>query len=335
MTKSEQILPMLKIGIIVFDGVQILDVAGPLQALTTANEELAKPRYAVQLLSRAGGNVRTASGVSLSTQRLNKAVKLDTLIVPGGPGVYEARQSATLVAAVRNLARRARRQCGVCTGAFLLAETGLLDGRRVVTHWRACRRLAEEYPALKVEEDPIYLRDGSYWTTAGVTAGIDMVLALIEADNGTEVALKVARRLVVYMKRPGDQRQFSEPLILQSTEGAKTYSKLLDAIANRPAARWHIEDMAAVAGQSVRTFHRQFRRATGATPAEVVERIRCERAQVLLQSTGLSIARVGGKAGFDSESSMRRALKRLYGFTPVQLRQVGARKGSAFQKRRQ
>lgn len=325
MTKSRRILPTLKTGIIVYDGVHILDLAGPLQALTTASDELGKLRYDVEVVSLPGGDIRTGSGVALSTRRLNRRTQYDTIIIPGGPGIYAARQSKALVDAVRHLAQNARRQCTVCTGAFLLAETGLLDGRQVVTHWRSCRQLAADYPQLMVEEDPIHLQDGSYWTSAGVTAGIDLTLALIEADNGREIALKVARRLVVYMKRPGGQRQFSEPLVLQSTEGAKTYAGLLDEIAARPAARWRIEDMASVAGQSVRTFHRQFRRATRSTPAEAVERIRCERAQVLLQTTDLPIARVGSKAGFDSESSMRRALKRLYGFTPAQLRQVGLR----------
>jgi transcriptional regulator GlxA family with amidase domain len=322
MTKLRQLLPSRSVVILAFDGAQILDIAGPLQAFTSANEE-AGVRYLVDVCSLAGGPVMTASGLPLLTKRLPHSSRIDTLIVPGGPGVHPARQSPKVVDSLRRVAGRARRQCAVCTGAFLMAEAGLLDGRPVVTHWRSCARLAREYPALHVDEDAIYIRDGNVWTTAGVTAGIDLALALIEEDHGPGVALRVARRLVVYLRRPGGQRQFSEPLALQSgAEGA--YTELLEAIAAKPAQNWQVEDMAAAARQSLRTFFRRFQSATGSTPADAVERIRCEQAKTLLQTTDLPIASVARRVGFRTESSLRRAMKRLFGMAPTELRRAGA-----------
>lgn len=321
MTKIERLLPTFPVAIMAFDGVQLLDVAGPLQAFTAANEEGAGRRYAVHVLSLAGGPIATSSGLPVLTKPLKRGARFDTIIVPGGPGVHEALRSRQMVDALRRLAGRARRQCAVCTGAFLMAEAGLLDGRRVVTHWRSCARLARDYPALRVEDDPIYIRDGTVWTTAGVTAGIDMALALIEQDNGPGVALRVAQRLVVYLKRPGGQRQFSEILALQSG-GAGAFAALLQSIAEKPARVWRVEDMAHAAKQSVRTFFRRFQSATGSTPADAVERIRCEQAKALLQTTDLSIAAITRRAGFRTESRMRRAMQRTFGMAPTGLRRA-------------
>lgn len=314
-------MPFRRVAILAFDGVQILDVAGPLQALTTAGEEAGPRRYVAEVYSLAGGSIVTASGLPILTKPLRRAGGIDTLIIPGGPGVYEARKSRKLIAAIRKIAKASRRQCAVCTGAFLLAEAGLLDGRRVVTHWRSCARLAREYPALRIEEDPIFIRDGSVWTSAGVTAGIDMTLALIEEDNGTQAALRVARRLVVYLRRPGGQRQFSEPLSLQIA-GGESYSLLLQSIAERPDLPWQAEDMAAAVKQSLRTFFRRFHAATGATPAEAVERIRCEQAKAMLQTTGLPLAAIAHRTGFEAEGRMRRAMNRMFGMPPAQLRKT-------------
>jgi transcriptional regulator GlxA family with amidase domain len=319
MTKTGHFVPTRAVGLVVFDGVQILDIAGPVQALATANECNGKVRYETHLVSLGGGLITTASGIPLLTRRLNTSTVYDTVMVPGGPGVFEARRSRKLVDALKRLTGRSRRQCAICTGAFLLAETGRLDGRRVATHWRSCARLADEYPALRVEEDPIYVQDGTVWTTAGVTAGIDLALALIEEDNDATVAIRVARRLVVYFRRPGGQRQFSEPLALQGGGGG-AYAALLEAIAQKPARRWNAEDMAAEAGQSLRTFFRRFIAATGCTPARAVERIRCEQAKTLLQSTDLSVGAVARRVGMRSEGNARRALKRVYRLSPLALR---------------
>lgn len=320
MTKSGRFTPRRRtVAILAFDGVQMLDIAGPLQALTTANEEGAEPRYEVDVVSRRGGPVATASGPALLTTRLSGRRRVDTLLIPGGPGVHPARASHALVKTVRRLAARAQRVGAICTGAFLAAEAGLLDGRRVATHWRSCARLAREYPALRVEEDPIFIRDGHIWTTAGVTSGIDMTLALIEEDHDVGMAQRVARRLVVYLRRPGGQRQFSEPLALQA-DGNGAYQSLLQAIADRPARPWRVEDMAAEARQGVRPFFRRFHAATGSTPAEAVERIRCERARVFLETTDLTIAGTARRAGFSTEDRMRRAFRRYFGRAPADLR---------------
>lgn len=322
MTDSRQFLPIRRVAILAFKGVQILDIAGPLQALTTANEETGRTRYSVELLSETGGPVTTASGVPVFTKPVRSASRVHTLIVPGGPGVHAARRSRRLIEAIRRLSKHAERRCTVCTGAFLMAETGLLDGRRVATHWRSCARLAREYPRLNVEEDPIYIRDGKSWTSAGVTAGIDMTLAMIEEDNGPGVALRVARRLVVYLRRPGGQRQFSEPLALQSGGGG-AYASLLQLIAQKPSLEWKVEDMADAAGQSVRTFYRRFQEATGSTPAEAVERIRCEQARTLLQTSDLPTAAIARRTGLRTDSTLRRATKRLFGLAPAELRKAG------------
>jgi transcriptional regulator GlxA family with amidase domain len=224
------------------------------------------------------------------------------------------------MAALRRLCAHARRICAVCTGAFALAEIGLLDGRRVVTHWRSCARLAREFPPVRVDPEPLFVQDGNIWTTAGVTAGIDLSLALIDRDHDAALATRVARRLVVYMKRPGGQRQYSEALELQQAASAP-YDILLQKIASRPADTWRVETLAASAGQSTRTFHRKFVTAAGVTPAEAVEKVRCDLARTLLQTTHLKVAQIANKTGFGSESALRRSLKRQYGVGARDLRE--------------
>ncbi len=324
MSKSERKLPKRPAGrpvvIVAYEGVQILDIAGPAQALTTANEEGVATPYKVAVVALVPGPVRTASGIPVVAQPLPRGGTIDTLIIPGGPGVHRLRADARAMTALLRLCRRARRVCAICTGAFILAEIGMLAGRRAVTHWRACARLAQEFPGIAVDPEPLFIRDGRVWTSAGVTAGIDLTLALIEEDHDASLAARVARRLVVYMRRPGGQRQYSEPLQLQST-AATPYDALLQRIAGRPSAAWTTERMAAEAGQSARTFHRRFSASTGTTPAEAVERIRCELARSLLQTTPMKLAQISGKTGFGSESVLRRALKRQFGVSARDLRE--------------
>jgi transcriptional regulator GlxA family with amidase domain len=320
MSKSGRKLPKRRAVIFVYDGVQVLDVAGTAQALTTANEEGAAPQYDVRICALAAGNVKTASDFAISAGPLPRSGIIDTLFIPGGPGVHRLRLSTDTIAAIRGLCGRARRICAICTGAFMLAETGLLDHRVAVTHWRSCARFVREFPNIVVDPEPLFLRDGHIWTTAGVTAGIDLTLSLIEDDHGAALALRVARRLVVYMKRPGGQRQYSEPMALQETT-AEPYRELLQSIANRPTASWTVDDMAAIAGQTPRSFHRKFAAASGTTPAEAVEKIRCELARSLLQTTPLKLAQIVGKTGFGSESALRRALQRQFHVTARDLRE--------------
>ena len=320
MSKSERKLPKRRAVMFVYDGVQVLDVAGTAQALTTANEEGAAPEYDLRVCALAAGTVTTASGFSIVAESLPHSAGLDTVFIPGGPGVHHLRLRTDAISALSRLCRRARRICAICTGAFVLAETGLLDNRTAVTHWRSCARFAREFPNIDVDPEPLFIRDGQIWTTAGVTSGIDLTLSLIEDDHGAVLATRVARRLVVYMKRPGGQRQYSEPMALQ--EGtAGSYQDLLQSIASRPSASWTVDDMAAAAGQTARSFHRKFVAASGVTPAEAVEKIRCELARALVQTTQLKLAQIAGKIGFGSESALRRAFQRQFGVTARDLRE--------------
>jgi transcriptional regulator GlxA family with amidase domain len=320
MSKSERKLPKRRCIVFVYDGVQVLDVAGTAQALTTANEEGAAPRYDLRLCALAAETVTTASGFAITAECLPRSGAVDTVFIPGGPGVHDLRRRKDAILALIRLCRRARRICAICTGAFMLAETGVLDNRAAVTHWRSCARFAREFPKIKVDPEPLFIRDGDVWTTAGVTAGIDLTLSLIEDDHGSALASRVARRLVVYMRRPGGQRQFSEPMALQEN-AAQPYNVLLQNIASRPTASWTVDAMAATAGRTARTFHRKFVATSRSTPAEAVEKIRCELARSLLQTTSLKLAQIAGKTGFGSESSLRRALQRQFGVTARDLRE--------------
>jgi transcriptional regulator GlxA family with amidase domain len=320
MSKTRQKMTNRQVVIFAYDGAQLIDIAGPTQALTTANEEGASPPYVVRLAAASGGPIRSASGVKLIADPLPRNIAIDTILIPGGPGVHRFRKDRRALAALRSLCTRARRICAVCTGAFALAEIGLLDKCRVVTHWRSCAQLAEEFPEICVDPEPLFLQAGKIWTTAGVTAGIDLSLALIEHDHSARLATSVARRLVVYMKRPGGQRQYSEPLALQRTACAP-YDGLLQKVASGPADDWRIETLAASAGQTPRTFHRKFVAATGVTPAEAVERLRCELARSLLQTTRLKLAQIADRTGFGSESGLHRSLKRQFGVSARDLRE--------------
>jgi transcriptional regulator GlxA family with amidase domain len=320
MSKTERKLPARRVLIVAYDRVQSIDIAGPAQAFTSANDEEVTARYEVTLASLTPGSVQTASGFAVVAEPIPRSGAIDTLIIPGGPGVFRLQEDEAAIAAIKRLTERTRRICAVCTGAFALAATGLLGGRRAVTHWRACARLQREYPDITVDPEPLFIRDGDIWTTAGVTAGIDLALSLIEDDHGAPVAAKVARRLVVYMRRPGGQRQFSEPLELQSTTDA-SYDGLLQKIAGKPSAPWSVQMMAGEARQSERTFHRKFVAQTGTTPAHAVERVRSELARSLLQTSEAKLALIAAKTGFGSESAMRRALKRQFGVSARELRE--------------
>jgi transcriptional regulator GlxA family with amidase domain len=320
MSKIEQKMPNRAVVILGYDGAQLIDIAGPTQALTTANEEGALPPYAVRLTAVSGGPIRTASGVKMIADPLPHAVSIDTLFIPGGPGVHALRKDRRSLRTLERLCVRSRRICAICTGAFALAEIGLLNKRRVVTHWRSCAQLAKEFPEVCVDPEPLFIQAGKIWTTAGVTAGIDLTLGLIEQDHSAALATSVARRLVVYMKRPGGQRQYSEPLALQRAASAP-YDSLMEKIASQPAAAWRVETLAASAGQTTRTFHRKFVAATGVTPAEAVQKLRSELARSLLQTTRLTLAQIADRTGFGSESRLHRSLKRQFGVSGRDLRE--------------
>jgi transcriptional regulator GlxA family with amidase domain len=242
----------------------------------------------------------------------------DTLIVPGGPGVDAAAADTMLVEWVRQRANEAHRVASVCTGAFLLGAAGVLDGRRAVTHWSFCAELARRFPAARVESDPIFVHDGPVWTSAGVTSGIDLALALVEEDLGRTVALAVARYLVVFLKRPGGQAQFSAALSLQSAEDQ--FGALHDWIGAHLSDDISLPRLARQAGMSERSFSRHYLEATGLTPGRAVERLRVEQARRLLSESRLPVKRISQRCGFGSEETMRRSFLRVLAATPQDYR---------------
>jgi len=243
---------------------------------------------------------------------------LDTLLVAGGEGAEAAAENPVLVDWVRQRATRARRVASVCTGAVLLAAAGVLDGRRAATHWEYCTRLAQRFPAVHVEPDPIFVRDGSVWTSAGVTAGIDLALALVAEDLGPSVALAVARHLVVFLKRPGDQAQFSAALALQAADDR--FGALHDWINSHLGGDLSLSVLADQAGMSGRSFSRHYAQATGQTPARAVERLRVEAARRQLSDSRVPVKRIAQRCGFGSEETMRRSFLRLLAVTPQDYR---------------
>jgi len=244
---------------------------------------------------------------------------VDTLMVAGGRGVQAAERDAELIAWIRETAGRARRVTSVCTGAFLLARAGLLDGRRATTHWDSCALLSRRYPAVRVEPDPIFVRDGNVATSAGVTAGMDLALALVEEDCGPEVAMAVARRLVLFARRPGGQAQFSVQLAAQAVAGGVVH-ELQGWIAEHPDADLSVPALAARAHVSPRTLARAFAREAGMTPGAYVEAARVERARARLEAGHGSLAAIARACGFGTAETMRRAFHRRLGVAPADYR---------------
>jgi transcriptional regulator GlxA family with amidase domain len=302
----------------VYPEVQLLDVAGPLQVLATANElalEAGLPApYEPHVIARHGGPVASSAGLVLMTEPLpSMRLGLNTLLVAGGHGVYTAAKDRQLVRWIARRAGQAGRIASVCTGAFLLAEAGLLDGRRVTTHWRRCAELARNYPALNVEQDPIFVRDGDVWTSAGVTAGIDLTLAFVEADIGRAAALAVARHLVVFAKRPGGQAQFSAGLALATDPDFDT---LHEWMTNNLRQDLSVPHLATRVGMSERSFARRYRAATGTTPSRAVEWLRVEAAREALATSRRPVKDIAWRCGFGSEETMRRSFLRVLSVAP-------------------
>ncbi|WP_095147290.1 MULTISPECIES: GlxA family transcriptional regulator [unclassified Pseudomonas] len=310
------------IHVLAFANVQLLDVTGPLQVFATANDIAAQqglpPPYAPTVIAAGGGAVRSSAGLAMLAEPLPEQPS-DTLIIAGGWGIYAATQDSGLVHWVRQQAAVSRRVASVCTGAFLLAASGWLDGRRVVTHWTRCEQLAQQYPRLRVEPNPIFINDGPVWTSAGVTAGIDLSLALVEADLGRTMALDVARQLVVFLKRPGGQSQFSVTLDLQR-QGSR-FDELHAWIAEHLTLDLGLPALALQAGMSERSFIRHYRADTGQTPARAIEQIRVETARRLLSDTVVPIKRIATQCGFGSEETLRRSFLRAMGVTPQAYRE--------------
>jgi transcriptional regulator GlxA family with amidase domain len=294
-----------------------------LQVFASANE-LARqsgsdPPYALHVVAPRPGPVETSAGLPLIAGKLPSAGrKLDTLIVAGGFGVHAAATDRRLLRWVTGRARQSRRTASVCTGAFLLAAADLLDGKRATTHWRHCAELARRYPSVHVENDPIFVRDGDVWTSAGVTAGIDLALAFVEADLGRAAALAVARQLVVFAKRPGGQAQFSAGLALAADP---EFDALHEWMARNLHQDLSVPRLAARARMSERSFARNYLAATGTTPSRAVERLRVEAARDALGTTRRSIKDVARRCGFGTEETMRRSFLRTLAVAPRDYRQ--------------
>ncbi|MGF9662376.1 GlxA family transcriptional regulator [Arthrobacter crystallopoietes] len=309
---------MQRVGFVVFDGVTMLDVSGPGEVLHQA--VLAGHPYTPVLVSPRGGNVATSSGLVLAgTTAAADAGTLDTVVVAGAARLTEPCLDDELLATVRRVSAGARRVASVCTGAFVLAELGLLDGRRATTHWRHARTLAARYPQVQVEPDVIHVRDGRYITSAGITAGIDLALSLVEDDHGADAARAIARELVVFMQRPGGQSQFSTALETPPARSSLLRS-LTNAVHADPAAEHTLSTMAMAAAVSPRHLTRLFQAELGTTPARWVERVRLDRAQQLLLD-GHSITAAARHSGFGSDETLRRAFARHLAITPTQYRE--------------
>ncbi|MEZ5996515.1 MAG: DJ-1/PfpI family protein [Hyphomonadaceae bacterium] len=304
--------------IVVFPDFQILDAAGPISAFEIASR-FAPGAYSVRVAALAPGEIRSSSGAAMIAQALRPLRKADTIIVSGGDGTYEAMKDPALLDALRSAQHTARRVASVCSGAFVLAAAGLLDGKRAATHWRRAAQLARAFPTVRVEPDSIFVRDGAIWTSAGITAGIDLSLALIGDDLGEEIATQVAREMVVYAKRPGGQAQHSALLDLDAH--APRFARLHAWIRAHLREPLSVEQLAKQAAMSPRNFARVYATETGATPAKAVERLRAEAARAALAG-GASLQDIAARTGFADAERMRRAFVRVYGAPPAALRRT-------------
>lgn len=311
---------MRRIVILVFSGVQSLDLTGPLEVFDTASQ-LEPGTYRIEVVAPEAAPLRTSSGLTLVPDRAIRACRgpIDTLIVAGGRGSRDAARDERLVAWIGAAAARSRRVASVCTGAFLLAEAGLLDGRRATTHWGWCEQLARRHPQVEVDPEPIYVRDGNVATSAGVTAGIDLALALVEEDLGPDVALQVARALVLFLKRPGGQSQFSAGLAGQAAE-REHLRELQGWVADHLDADLSVPALAERALMSPRNFARAFRREVGMTPAAWIESVRVERARLALESGDQPVEEIARRCGFGTVETMRRAFRRRVSVSPSEYR---------------
>ncbi len=326
----------LRVAFIGFEGVNALDLVGPIEAFTSALVEEGhdfRPGYATSILAFSERPFRSESGITFKPdQPVTSQLEIDTLIIPGGAGLRSPRVNSRLVAWVKERAPGIRRICSVCTGIYGLAATGLLDGRRVTTHWRWVRAVARKFPSLQVDPDALYVKDGAYYTSAGVTAGIDLALALIEEDYGSEVALRAAREMVVYLKRSGGQEQYSEPLRFQ-VESTEPIAALGVWIRSHLRHDLSVEALARRASLSPRQFNRRFLRAFNETPASFVEDLRLGAARQRLATTKTAIESVAASVGFTSGDSFRRAFERRFGIAPTIYRRRFAGKSGRTSRR--
>ena len=311
-----------RIVILAFPGVQPLDVIGPAEVFAGADTLAGGGAYTVDVVAKDPDPIAVrGGGYSLVPKRTTAQFRgpIDTLVVAGGIGVRAAEDDVELIRWIRSAARRSRRVTSVCSGSFLLARAGLLEGKTVTTHWASTEELARRHPELKVDPTPIFVRDGSVWTSAGVTSGMDLSLALVEEDLGREIAVEIARWLVLFLQRPGGQAQFSSHLSAQLAE-RRPLRELQSWIADNLDADLRVETLAERAAMSPRNFARFFRREIGMTPAAYVEELRVERSRQLLEDSADPIDLISARCGFGTPETMRRAFGRRVGVPPAQYR---------------
>jgi transcriptional regulator GlxA family with amidase domain len=313
-----------KVLMLGFAGVQALDVVGPHEVFSGASL-LTDGAYDVALVSPDGRPVTSPTGLAFMAEPLpDPGAPVDTVVIPGGIGVDAARSNTELVSWIKAVARSARRVVTVCTGAFLAAEAGLLDGQRATTHWAFARRLADEFPSIDVDPDPIFIRSSeTLWTAAGVTSGIDLALSLVEDDHGTEVAQTVARWLVLYLRRPGGQTQFAAPVWMPRARRAPI-REVQEAIEAQPGGSHSVDDLARRAAMSPRHFTRLFTDEVGEAPGHYVERIRTEAARRQLEESDDTVVVIAARCGFGTAETMRRNFIRRVGIPPDQYRKAFA-----------
>lgn len=306
------------VGMLIFPDFQLLDAAGPIAAFEMPTRGMTPPPYQLTVYSLAGGPVRASCGVEMMSAPLPARLALDTLIVSGGEGTRAMMSDAAFLETITRLSARTRRTCSVCSGSFLLAAAGLLKGRRATTHWRRSGAFERYYPDTELDADRIFVRDGKFWTSAGISAGIDLALALIEEDLGEEVARRAARELVVYQRRQGGQSQFSVMQEVRLASGR--FDALLAWMQQNLAAELNVETLAAQAAMSPRNFARVFRAETGTTPARLVEKLRLEAARHGVERTQLPLQDIARSSGFGDPERMRTAFLRAFGQPPMVLR---------------
>ncbi len=307
-----------RIGVLIFPDFQLLDAAGPISAFEIA-ERFVPAAYKLKIMAAEPGRVASSSGAAMFAEPLSDEA-FDTVVVAGGDGTRQAILDPTTLAWVRAASARARRTASVCSGAFVLAQASLLDGRRATTHWQRSADFARRYPKVALDPDRIYVRDGPIWTSAGITAGIDLSLALIAEDLGEDTSRATAQQLVVYHRRPGGQSQFSA--LIEMGGRAGRFAELLHSMRARPAQPLTVEQLADRAAMSPRHFARAFAAETGLTPAKAVERLRLETAREQVESSSEPIDRVARAAGFGDPERMRRAFLRAFGQPPQALRRA-------------
>jgi transcriptional regulator GlxA family with amidase domain len=314
------------VAMVAFPGANAVDVIGPLEVFASASALATRgssrpPAYTTEVVAPVAGPVATQSGIAVVAQRALGAVRggVDTLLVAGGLGTRTALDDRTLIGRIRRLAPRVRRLGSVCSGSFLLAEAGLLDGRRATTHWMWCDSLAQRYPRVRVDPDPIFVRDGNVWTSAGVTAGMDLALALVEDDLGREIALHTARQMVLFLRRPGGQSQFSAQLATQAAD-RQPLRELQAWVVDHPEADCSVPALAQRVAMSPRNFARVFLRQIGLTPAQYVEKVRVEAARRRLEDSTDGVDAIAARCGFGTAETMRRTFLRHVRVAPSDYR---------------